>query len=254
MRPGPGDDDFLEIELRSPKQIAGRILVLSAVVRRVMIEHRYMAAKDSDQDIDETLFDLRASLVLSGAEQELTASERALLGAPAGQMREDDLYDFGWEIEALRAILATVGLTEALPVPPSLGDIRAMEAVVAGLDPSVARIAEALRLPDDESAARSREIVELWLWRASVEREIRESGPREQRLLRAEVREVATEAQHAGLVSITADGDFETGSQVIDQWADEELAGFELASHARLRALNWLCGLGITWEDTPVEV
>lgn len=248
------DGEFLEIDIRPPEQIAFRILILAAVVQRVMIEHDFIAAETPDQDIDENLFDLRASLAVAGAEQELTASERALLGSPAGEIDEDELYDSGWEIEALSAILATLGLTEALPAPPLLSDVKAIDAVLAGLDSRVASIAAALRLPDDESVARSREVAELWLWRASAEREIRESSGRERKRVKAELREVAIQAKAAGLIETTAAGNFETGGQSMEDWPDDELAGFELASIARLHAMNWLCGFGETWSDTPIEV
>ncbi|CAN5838908.1 hypothetical protein BH24CHL4_BH24CHL4_22010 [soil metagenome] len=253
MSASDGDDHFLEIELRPPEQIARRLLVLTAVVQRVVVEHDFKSDEPPGQNVDDRLFDLRASLSLSGADQELTAAESALIASPAGRVLEDTQYAFGWDIEAISAILAATGLIDE-PPPPLLTDIRVVEAIFAEDGLTVGNLAARLRLPGDEYAARAREIAELWLWRASTEREIRESAAPEREHLRTQVREVATEAAAAGLIEMTSTGDFEIGGGAVSEWSDEVLPGFEIACEARLRALNWLCGFGASWDAVPIEV
>lgn len=254
MSAGGVSEEYLEIELRSPDQIARRILVLNAIVQRVTIEHDHHGPQPPGQDSDEALFDLRASLALAGAEQELTERERRLIGAPAGEVDEDDQYDLAWDLEALSAILTAVRLVEALPSPPLLTDPNTIPGASLDGAPDAAKLAASLELPTEESVARTRELAELWLWRASAERELREASVPGHQTLSAEIREVAAEARGAGLISTTKSGDFETGGRSITEWSDEQLAGYEFAAEARLKALNWLCGFGTTWDDAPIEV
>jgi hypothetical protein len=234
--------------------VARRILILHAVVQRVLLDLSAGNRGQSDQDPDEALFDLRASLMVSGADQELTASERAFISSPEARIAENEGYDFVWDIEALSAILAATGLIDALPPPPRLSDVRAITTLFEAQETDTRKLVSTMSLPDDESAARARELAELWVWRASIERELRDAAATEQEALRADIREVAFEANDAGLIEASPAGDFAVDQQAIGEWSDDELAEFELASGTRLRAMNWLCGFGESWEDTPIDI
>jgi hypothetical protein len=247
-------NDFLDIEFRPAEQIARRILVLHAVVQRVLLDGWAGRRDQSDQDPDEDLFDLRASLMVSGADAELTASESAFLSSPEARTPVNEGYDFVWDIEALSAILAATGLIDALPPPPRLSDIRPISPLFDEQDIDIRSLISAMSLPSDETAAMIREVAELWFWRASIERDLRAATGPEREQLRSDIREVALEADDAGLIEVSPAGDFAVEQQAIGEWSDDELAEFELASGARLRALNWLCGFGVSWEDTPIDI
>jgi uncharacterized protein DUF4272 len=247
-------DSFLEIELRSPAQVARRILVLDAVVQRVMIEYEFKSRNVSDNDVDEALFDLRASIALSNVSQDQTPAEMDFIATAPGMVDEVTLHAFSWEIEALGALLASSGLIQGLPDPPQLIDANTVNSLFRGEEAGGDQLARQIRLPDEESCASKREIAELWHWRASVEREIRVASERERRRLHDEVREVAVETSKAGLIEISPAGDFVAGGRTIEDWSDDELTGFEHAAEARLRALNWLCGFGESWDSVPIDV
>jgi hypothetical protein len=240
--------DYLEIDVRPAEQIARRILVLIAVVQRALIE------ATTDTEVEEALFDLQATLMLSGAAQEQTPAEKAFISSPGGKTSEDDRYAFAWDIEALSAILEATSLRESLPPPPELSDVASVASLFEDQELNVAKLIAAMEIPDDESAATRREIAELWHWRALAEQERRNAPRQDKAQLQAEIHEVAYEAAEAGLIGLSKSGDFKTEDQPIEEWSDDDLVGFELAAESRLRALNWLCGFGTTWDDVPLEI
>lgn len=249
-----GHDDYIDIDLRSADEIAGRAVVLGTLVRRAMLD--VMEAEDDDDPApDDDLFDrdgIRFDLLAWLREQEPDAVEpddADILNKPVGELTDDELDLCTDATDALAALLWVIGIEPALASPSDLEN----GGVEIGDTPEpwddVREFHRATDLRGDEAVAREREIAELWYWRAAMSATGEPTGPEDVQTIRA----VAAEASAAGLVAVTG-GDFEVDGKPFTQIAkavrEEILAG----AAARLRALNWACGYGDTWADTPLNV
>ncbi len=237
------DDEFLDIQVRPAEEIAARMLILSALTRRSVIEALSAEEEvDEEEDPDELFFDLTVFLAESGAARWLTVDEQRIIATPPGELPDriaDSLIENAPALEALvSATLHSSGDTAELSLDTT----------------TVASLVETISAPDDESAASLRESAELWHWRAETEFGIRHTTGQERRSLLTLVRETATEAASAGLVALTPDGDFDAGGRSLRELDDVELTVLAINARTRLKALNWLCGFGDSWDDVPLDV
>jgi uncharacterized protein DUF4272 len=249
-----GRDDYVDINLRDADEIAGRAVVLGTLVRRAMLDVMD-AEDDEDPAPDDDLFDrdgIRFDLLAWLKEQEPDAVEpddTEMLAKPVGELSDDELDLCTDATDALAALLWVIGQIESLPSPGEVDKL----GVDLGLTPEpwddVAPFHSGAAMREEDEIAREREIAEIWFWRAALSSE---GEPRDQEDRRA-IRTVADEAAAARLV-LTVAGDFAVDGRpfaLAEQPAkDEILAG----AAARLRALNWVCGYGDTWSDTPLDV
>jgi hypothetical protein len=106
----------------------------------------------------------------------------------------------------------------------------------------------------ESDVVQEREIVEIWHWRATTELLRREASLAGRRDYEVAIAEVAAEARAAGFVPALRDGDFAVGGRSIKEFSDSEVDELVAVSGQRLRALNWLCGFGTTWDNVPLDV
>lgn len=249
-----GRDDFIDINLRPVDEIAGRAVVLGTLIRRAMLD--VMDAEDDDDPApDDDLFDrdgIRFDLLAWLKEQEPDALEPddvEILAKPVGELTGDDLDRCTDATDALAALLWVMSNIETLPSPADIDKQGADLGETPEPWDDVTQFHQAAVIREEDDVAREREIAELWFWRAalSVDGESRDQEDRQA------IRAVANEARSAHLVETTK-GDFAVGGAPfggIEQAVkDEILAG----TVARLRALNWVCGFGDSWADTPLNV
>ena len=106
----------------------------------------------------------------------------------------------------------------------------------------------------ESDAVRQRELAEIWHWRATTELLRRDAPAADRRAYDAAIEEVAAEARVAGFVPALRDGDFLVRGRSIKQTADTDVNDLAAVSGQRLRALNWVCGFGRSWDDVPLDV
>lgn len=248
-----GHDDYIDINLRQVDEIAGRAVVLATLIRRGMLD--IIEADEVELGADDELFDregIRFDLLAWLKEQEpdaLEPEDAELLAKPVGELSEDDLDLCTDATDALGALMWAIGAVESLPPPCDIDNAEVeLSSAPEPWDDVQAFHANAKLRPEDH-IAREREIAELWFWRGALSVDGEPEAVEERQAIRA----VAEEAAAAGLIS-TVRGDFEVDGQpygsVPRDLKDEILAG----TAARLRALNWICGFGDTWADTPLDV
>jgi hypothetical protein len=107
---------------------------------------------------------------------------------------------------------------------------------------------------DESDAVRERELADVWHWRARTELLLRVASATDRREYETAVREVAAEALDAGIVPALHDGDFATSGRKFEDLAVGEVEELVAVTSQRLRALNWLCGFGDSWDDVPLDV
>lgn len=248
-----GHDDYIDINLRDVDEIAGRAVVLATLVRRGMLD--VIDADEEEPGSDDELFDrdgIRFDLLAWLKEQEpdaLEPEDAELLAKPVGELTEEDLDLCTDATDALGALMWVTGTVEMLPSPCDIDNPAADLGLMPEPWDDVQPFHTEAALRREDLIAREREIAELWFWRAALSVNGEPTDAEE----RHAIRTVADEAALAGLIR-TAAGDFAVDGQpyakVAQPFKDEILAG----TAARLRALNWVCGFGDTWADTPLDV
>lgn len=249
--PAEDDADELDIELRSPAEVAGRLLLLSVVLRRAYLETGRLAPED---DPTGERFDLAA---WAGAENLLdhaTPAEEEFVQAPLGTLPADAVSDATWQAEALSALGWALGLAPDLPREPVPADPGSLLASLPVPWDATRPLVDRAALRDEAGVAVERERAEIWQWRIESEFTLRAGSPAERRELEAAVREVAADAARAGLVGGLVGRDFPFRGRPFRQVSGEALEEAAEVAARRLRALNWLCGFGTTWDDVPLEV
>jgi hypothetical protein len=241
-------DDSVDITLRPSAEVAVRLVALTAVVRRSMLE------LDPSGDAEGDRFDLAAWLREERLTALLTDEEQRMIETRLGGLPREQAEDAGWRIEAVAVLAWAAGLSDErplyhLPAPPD---------VILSLVPEpwdkVQTFRQSVQLRSEEEIAWAREEAELWRWRGQLERDEGLGGAAAQAEIRQLVRQVAADSARTGLFERPVGQDFPVaGRPYRDISADEQELLTDIASE-RLRALNWLCGFGTSWDDTPLDL
>lgn len=255
------DDDLeIEIRLRAPRLVGERVLVLASVCRREFLERSPDAVDDDDEagdeleDAETERFDLAAWLREEALDGAATTAERSLLHARIGRLAPDAVARASWGAEALLALAWCVNLVAE---PPSY-DGTAEPANLLDRLPSpwdtVRTFLTGLALRPEAQIAAERERAELWHWRAGVEAIYRQAAEDERRELRVVIREVARDAENGGLLPALVGEDFPLRGRPVARLAAPQLDDLTAVASERLRALNWVCGFGATWDEVPTDL
>jgi hypothetical protein len=249
MTEPPLPDDEIDVELRSPAEIAGRLIVLASLLRRAYLEE----ARDRDETTDE-LFDLRHWLHETDMLRHATGDERRLIEARPGLLTEEETADIALESESLAALGWSVGLAGGMPPYNQFASPTALlEVIPQPWDPP-APFADGLIPRSDAAIATERERAELWLWRTEIEADRQASRGQERAALDAAIRETAQEAAASGSIEISDTGDFLLDGTPFRDSPAETREAVALIAGRRLHALNWLCGFGDDWDHVPLDI
>lgn len=234
-----GEDDSVDIQPWPVIELIGRAVALASVARRGTLE------VDSEQDLfdlETDRFDL-VTWVRTELQNWITDQELRLLNTPVNDLSEDDLAGcddalisastIAWALRAIR--------TGDLPIPQDgVAEQQVIEWAPEPWD-KVRPLQSRARLRSDEDLAVERERWELWYWRAM---EIDDSDEA--------LSEVVTEVQQTGVIPVV-DGDFATAEGVpYSRLNQDEKDDVAWLAELRLRALNWICGFGDSWESAPI--
>ena len=249
----PTDDDLtVEIDLRSPKEVAVRLVVLGAICRRAFLEAQPSPGPEDDPEAER--FDLAAWLRTEGLAGALTPNEARLLQTRVGRLPAEDAVAASWQTEALVALAWAVGLVDPMPPFDAVAEPSPiLTALPAPWDSPKDFLAQARLRGEDEIAA-ERERAELWHWRSDVAEQLRLASGADRRTLIAAVHEVARDALGARVLTSLAAGDFPALGGPYQALDDPTRLDLGTIALERYRALNWLCGFGATWDDVPIDL
>lgn len=242
--PDAEPDDFIEIELRPPRLVAERALILANVTRRGLLD----LVEDDLEQAESDRFELFAWSMMHFAGA-LELEEEALLREPAGGLAEDEIaacLDAG---ESLAMLVWCLSPTQApLPEPDEPAPISDLLHALPGPWDDPAPYLSGPSLRSEEQIAVARERAEVWLWRSSIE-----NASQQGRATAQAIAEVACEAATSGLID-RADDDLAIAGVPFAQLGEDRQATIVAVSTARLHALNWVCGFGGSWEETPLDI
>ena len=233
--------DEVDVNLRPPAAVAGRLLALVGLARRGFLEQPLEMIADDTPEAER--YDLISWLEEERLAEFLTPLERAILNAPIGSLSPEDTAAATWGIEgaavlawALRSIPELAGYDEATNAAT----------VIDVLPATWSRTTEfraAAMLRDEPDIAQARERAEVWHDRADLYWMIQDGWEDEDAEPRAVVQRMAGEAHAAGLIVAPIAGDFVSRGGVYRDLAPDTVETLELIAFHRLVEFNWLCGL-----------
>jgi hypothetical protein len=173
-----------------------------------------------------------------------TVVREALARLPEGES-DPAVLDAAWQAEGLGMLLWTLRRLELPPYDLAFDHDRLL---ATALDGATLRPAEEIE--------HERQTARLWLWRARTSSlqagggvELPERWQSFDQLIAA----TAMRAHEQGLLPLPLRGDFPAFGKVYRELSPEEHAEAESIAWERHRALNWLCGLGRSWDDVPTD-
>lgn len=250
-------DDEIDIDLRSAEEVGRRMIALSAVAHRVGVESDEEPDDEDDDpsgltdEVEERLDWLAwmADHSLVGA---LTASERALLDTDDASLTKEERDAQATALESLGALAWAVGRSDLTVLDPGYPYQRLLDGVPSPWQ-EPRPFLDVLTVRPEAEIATARDAAELLSWRAQVELERRSAvTPVEVAEIEEAIWDVTREVVEGGLAPVGPDGDLMIGGESIRSLDDAIVLSMAAAARARLRAINWLCGLG-HWDD-PVLV
>lgn len=239
-------EDDIEIEPWPPIELVGRAVVLATLARRYAIELGSQEEGDPF-DLETQRFDLSAWSRTELASW-LTDEELRILQTANGELTSDDADACEDAIVGGVAIMWVLGVLPQASLP--WGEDDRLERALLEWAPepwgNVRPLVKRVQVRSVDDLAFERERWELWYWRSSFPE-----------VLDAEslgaIAEAAAEAKEAGLIA-TRNNDFLVDDRTFGELDELEHEAIAATSFARLRALNWACGLGKTWESTPLLI
>lgn len=251
MEPMPNEeDDSLDITLRDPEEVASRSLVRAALCHRAFLE---LEAEQGDgSGSDEDRFDLLAWLHDEDLSDHLSAEEHAIFQAPVGSLDPGDTFMATWSAEALAPLCWALGLLPTLPDPDRPANVQAVLDLLPSPGSSTGSWREDAPIRDEDAIAEAREAADLWAWRATVQEVWDTVTVEEHDDLIAAIRDTAHEGASIGLLPPPVDDDFPVLGRAYATAGDHETLA--IIAEWRLRALNWLCGFGDSWDTVPLDV
>jgi hypothetical protein len=243
-------EDELEIEIRPPREVGERLILLSAVCHRLGLQRADAETDDEDAEDEDSLegdrFDWVQWLTEHGLSEGFTPAEAALFEEDGDELDEDEVDALVGSATGLRALAWAANL--AGPGGTGQADlVRLLETIPSPWD-DPRPFLSATRLRPESDLVVAREVAELTLWRASVEMERRRARGAALKELEEAISDVTIEAGAAGLLEIGDDGDVLIGAVPIRRLSEERLEDLVVLNRERLRAFSWLCGLA-EWDD-----
>lgn len=244
------DGEFIDIELRPAAEVARRCLVLSALLQRVALSAN--GDIDAEDDREGAAFDLREWLRGENLWDVLTTAEAEVFTRPIETEVPAALDSLSLG-EPLATLAWCLGLVSSI-APHMASDIAILaDEIPTPWESASSWIANQHLRPESEIAI-ERERAELWEWRLATEYARREAPFHDRGQNESDIRDVTYEAEEAGLLDPEdALGAYEVW-QAIRDFEDEAVASWLALAEHRLRALNWVCGFGESWDDVPLDI
>jgi hypothetical protein len=242
-----GDAETIDIDPRSPGQIAGRLIIQATLLRRVMLELEF--EESGDEGLDESRFDDIAILIDRKIWDDAAAWERDFLETAVGQVDDELLAQGTTSLESTAVLLWAIGLLEIDITALTAVDPRDFAEFLPQPDAEIDEIAENIEVQDPQVLWDAREALDVWSWRLSIEMDLRSEGATRSTELDSVIREVSQEAVEIGMIAapVLSDLPFEgTPVKKLPLETIEEAAGIAMV---RLTAINWVCGLVARWGD-----
>jgi hypothetical protein len=175
----------------------------------------------------------------------LTTIVREALARLPDDAEEPAVLDAIWQAEGLGTLLWALSRLELPPYDLAFDHDRLLATTFDGA--TLRPVAE---------VEHARQTARLWLWRARTS-SLQTSGavalPERWQSFDQLIAATAMRAHEQGLLPRPLRGDFPAFGTVYRELSPAQRTEAESIAWERERALNWLCGLGTTWDDVPTD-
>lgn len=234
-------DETIDIQPWPVIELIGRGVTLATVARRGILE---VDDERDDFDLETDRFDL-STWARTELQNWITDDELRILNVSIGDLADEDLATCDDALVSGTAIAWTLRAVPAdrLPVPEDAS--QAEQTLDWAPQPweKVRSLQSRARLRSDEELADERERWELWYWRATEGNDDAEA-----------LAEVVDEVRASGLIPVVDDDLADDRGQPFARMSEEEQDDVAWLAELRLRALNWACGFGESWESAPLYI
>jgi hypothetical protein len=175
----------------------------------------------------------------------LTSAVREALARLPQAADEPAVVDAVWQAEGLGVLLWAL---DRIGLPPYDLAFDHDRLLAVALDGATLRPAEEIE--------HARQTARLWHWRArsgTLHHEGRFPLPERWKSFDQLVAATAMRGHEQGLLPRPLRGDFPAFGTVYRELTSEQRAEAESIAWERHRALNWLCGLGSSWDEVPTD-
>jgi hypothetical protein len=233
------DDNSIDIQPWPVIELIGRAVALATVARRGMLE---VDDERDPFDLETDRFDL-ATWTRTELQNWITDDELRILNTPISDLSEEDLGTCDNALVSSTAVAWALRAVPAdhLPLPenPEI-DEQTLKWAPQPWE-KVRSVQSRARLRSDEELATERERWELWYWRAT------DGGDDAEAL-----GEVIDEVRETGLIPVV-DNDLANDDGIsFSSLSEDDQDDIAWLAELRLRALNWVCGFGESWESAPL--
>jgi len=188
---------------------------------------------------------LRSRREVVGRCNAVTARVREALAQLPEGAEDPEVVDAVWEAEGLGVLLWALGRLGLPPYDLAFDHDRLLAASLDG-----ATLRPATEIEQARQAAR------LWHWRARTSELVDDGGlplPERWQSFDQLIAATAMRGHEQGFLPRPLRGDFPAFGMVYRELSPEQLAEATSIAWERHRALNWLCGLGSSWDDVPTD-
>ncbi|MBA3450198.1 MAG: DUF4272 domain-containing protein, partial [Chloroflexia bacterium] len=162
------DEDAIDIELRAPSEVAGRCIVLAALLRRLSLESLDTNTHAEERSTD--AFDILLWLRSEGFGDTLTSSELDHLSRPVGDLREEENRAFVEPAEGLTTLGWALNLGDSLAFHQTAEVATLISSIPSPWEDTSSWL-RAAQLRTEDEIARERERTEVTFWRIRIEPE-----------------------------------------------------------------------------------
>lgn len=233
------DDDTIDIQPWPVIELIGRGVTLATVARRGILE---VDDERDNFDLETDRFDL-STWARTELQNWISDDELRLLNTSVGELTDDDLSMCDNALVSATAIAWALRAVDIDHLPlPEQEEVNEQTLKWAP-EPwnKVRSLQSRARLRSDEDLANERERWELWYWRVT-------DGADDD----AALRDVVDEVRETGLIPVAEEDFADDRSIPFSRLSEEERDDVAWLSQLRLRALNWVCGFGDSWETAPL--
>lgn len=238
-------------ELRSPLQVARRALALYAMLMRINIEHSWGWG---EEEISEDEADVMRDRLLTWLDDEGILSytdelEMEIIEAEIGELTEWQIRDVSYRLEALGVLMWALERLEDLAAYDEGFLDEEVLAELPNLEGTIDDFLDYASLRAEDELLLERQVCELWGFR--IKQIENEAGK-----LSDQTREKIARARKKGIVTQLAQDDLVAFGKPVHRLSEDEIEELRIVATERMKAFNWLFGLGDSWERTsgdPVD-
>jgi hypothetical protein len=246
------DKESYAPKLVEPQAAAQRLVCLMVISARGYFEDLLSDCEPESvvatQDIENLMLWLREERLWPS----LSKKETTILELTPGMWSKKDRVNTSWRVEAAGVIAWTLGLVEMPAYDKQFRSHGIMDVLPEPHTSTQEWVCGAALQPEEQILA-SRDVAELWLWRARTTRLQKDGRKPGVKGTYEEFIAGAAEAGERDSLFKRHSGDFPAFGKAYRDLSENEWHTMTSIATERLYGLNWVCGYGSDWDEVSPD-